>query len=229
MQPTGGAVRKIVQLLQCLLGVATVFALAWLGWSLLPDEPSVGWAAAFGLAVYPGDVHDAVQPQTGLWAAAAVVALLALAGASRWRTIPRAALLAGCLAAAVGGAWLAGDFPLFGPSRLDRFAAIACVALASIGLCTSLPRWRRLWPAYAVFAAAALTCLFGRLPLRAMAPVAPIAFFWAATALAPPLARLVPRRTLRVYRPGERGEDPFGRGHVLRGPHYDTQVRRRAG
>ena len=133
MQPTGGAIRKIVQLLQCLLGVATVFALAWLGWSLLPEEPSVGWAAAVGLAVYPGDVHDVVQPQMGLWAAAAVVALLALAGMSRWRTIQRAAILAGCLTAAVGGAWLAGDVPLFGPGRLDRFAAIACVALASIG------------------------------------------------------------------------------------------------
>ena len=138
-------------------------------------------------------------------------------------------MLAGCLAAAVGGAWLAGDVPLFGPGRLDRFAAITCVALASIGLCASLPRWRRLWPIYAVFAAAALTCVLGKLPLRAMAPVAPFAFFWAATAVAPPLARLLPVATIRVYRPGQRGEDPFGRDHVLRGPHYDSHVRRRAG
>ena len=136
LQPTAGAIRKIVQLVQCLLGVATVFALGWLGWSLLPEEPSVGWAAAVGLAVYPGNVHDVVQPQLGLWAAAAVVALLALASMSRWRTVQRAAILAGCLTAAVGGAWLAGDFPLVGQGRLDRFAAIACIALASIGLCT---------------------------------------------------------------------------------------------
>ena len=62
-QPTGGAIRKIVQLLQCLLGIATVFALVWLGWSLLPDEPSVGWTAALGLAVYPGDVTTSSSPK----------------------------------------------------------------------------------------------------------------------------------------------------------------------
>ena len=67
------------------------------------------------------------------------------------------------------------------------------------------------------------------IPATSRLSIEPLAFLWAALAVAPPLARLLPSRGVRVYRPGERDEDPFGRAHVLHGPHYDVGMRRRAG
>ena len=63
------------------------------------------------------------------------------------------------------------------------------------------------------------------IPATSRLSIEPLAFLWAAPAVAPPLARLLPSRGVRVYRPGERDEDPFGRAHVLHGPHYDVGMR----
>ena len=48
-----GGTPGALQLLQCLIGTATVLAVAWLGWSLAGPGRGVGWLAALGLAVYP--------------------------------------------------------------------------------------------------------------------------------------------------------------------------------
>jgi hypothetical protein len=306
--PAGDASRAL-QFLQCLIGTATVLAVAGLGWSLVGPRRGVGWLAALGLAVYPPQVSAATYPQAALWAGLALACLLGVAVSPRWQTSRAGGVLAGCLAgllvllepAAVGatpicvaifwwgaeprpasqrlrgaalgrllipagvaaaivvgwygGSWLLGrgtspppagegqfylqrlrDFLLAGPagparpsSPLDRFATIACLVLAAMGCCTSWPRWRTLWPTAAIFAAVTLSGMWGWTAPASRLAIEPLAFLWAALAVAPPLARLFAARQVRVYRPGERAEDPLGRAHVLRGPHYDVGVRRRAG
>jgi hypothetical protein len=114
-------------------------------------------------------------------------------------------------------------------SRLDRFATIACLVLALMGCCISRRRWRNLWPTCAIFAAVTLSDMAGLIPASSRLPIEPLAFLWAALAVTPSLARLLAGRGVRVYRPGERAEDPFGRAHVLHGPHYEVGVRRKAG
>jgi hypothetical protein len=54
-------------------------------------------------------------------------------------------------------------------------------------------------------------------------------FVWAAAAVAPLAVGLLGRPRIKVHRPGEHPRDPFGPAHVLKGPHYDVPVRRRAG
>jgi hypothetical protein len=71
--------------------------------------------------------------------------------------------------------------------------------------------------------------MFALLPPGSRLPLEPIALVWAALAVAPPLVRLLGGRQVRVCRPGERAEDPLDREQLLRGPHYDVGVRRRAG
>ena len=114
-------------------------------------------------------------------------------------------------------------------SRLARFAAIACLVLALMGCSIGWRRWPMFWPTYAIALAVALADMFGVIPAGSRLPLEPIALVWAALAIAPPLVRLLPGRNVRVYRPGERGEDPLDSRHLLRGPHYNVSVRRRAG
>ena len=114
-------------------------------------------------------------------------------------------------------------------ARLDRFAAIACMVLALVGASISCTHWRTLWPTYAVVATVALAQVLGLVRPSSCLPLEPIAFLWAALAVAPPLLRLFARPDIRVYRPGERLEDPLDQQQILRGPHYDVNVRRRAG
>ena len=128
------------------------------------------------------------------------------------------------------------DFLLAGPaglpsgaSPLDRFAQIACLVLALMGCCALWPRWPAMWPTAAIFAAVTLSVLGGWTAGGSRLAIEPLAFLWAVPAIAPPLARLWAGKAVRVYRPGERAEDPLGRAHVLRGPHYEVGVRRRAG
>jgi hypothetical protein len=87
-----------VELLQCLAGTALVLAVAWLGWSLLPDRRSVGWVAALGAAVYPTHLYMVTHLQVALWAALVLTVLLAVCVSPRWRATRRGAILAGCLA-----------------------------------------------------------------------------------------------------------------------------------
>ena len=388
-----------VQLLQCLAGTALVLTVAWLGWSLLPERPSVGWVAAVGAAVYPTHLYMVTHLQVALWAALVLTLLLAVCVSPRWRATRRGAILAGCLAGTLllvepilalalpicavvfwlgeaAGSWRGrfGRAPLarvalmaavaaliitpwtvrnwmvhgrpvpikstFGyafwqgnnpiswgtdkipkssaevlrvehdgtlrgmdralwearhetlyiddvvlkpagyrefaglsepqrsrllgrrawrfvrdnparygrlclrrlryfllfdetnpkaANRLYRISTVAWLVLALIGLSISRGRWRELWPTYAIFAVVALFHSLVIVSVRFRIPVEPVTFVWAATAVAPLAVRLLGRPQIRVYRPGEHRRDPFAPGDVLRGPHYDVPVRRRAG
>jgi hypothetical protein len=87
-----------VELLQCLAGTALVLAVAWLGWSMLPERPSVGWVAAVGAAVYPTHLYMVTHLQVALWAALVLTVLLGVCVSPRLRATRGGAILAGCLA-----------------------------------------------------------------------------------------------------------------------------------
>ena len=114
-------------------------------------------------------------------------------------------------------------------NRVYRVATVAWLVLALMGLAVSRDRWPELWPTYAIFAAVALFHTLVIVSARFRIPVEPMTFVWAAAAVAPAFGRMIPRRRVRVIRPGEQARDPFDRKHVLQGPHYDVRVRRRAG
>lgn len=388
-----------VQLLQCLAGTALVLAVAWLGWSLVPQRPSVGWVAATGAAVYPTHLYMVTHLQVALWAALVLTVLLGVCVSPRWQATRGGAVLAGCLAgillliepilalalpicaaafwlgdgegtwrgrfgraplarvalmAALAAViifpwtvrnWIVHGRPVFikstlgyafwqgnnpiswgtdkvpkssaerlrlqhdgtlrgmdralwearhetqyiddvllkptgyrefaglsepersrllgrrawqfvradparygrlclnrlryfllfdetnpkAANRLYRISTVAWLVVALIGLWISRGRWRDLWPTYAIFAAVTLFHSLVIVSARFRIPVEPMTFVWAATAVAPLVVRLRRRPQIRVYRPGEHRRDPFGPGHVLKGPHYHVPVRRRAG
>ena len=87
-----------VQLLQCIAGAGLVLAVAWLGWSMVPDRPTVGWIAGLGAAVYPTHLYMVTHLQVALWAALLLTLLLAVVVSPRWRANRKGAILAGCLA-----------------------------------------------------------------------------------------------------------------------------------
>ncbi|HUT09153.1 MAG TPA: hypothetical protein VMY42_01530 [Thermoguttaceae bacterium] len=87
-----------VQLLQCLAGAALVLAVVWLGWSLLPERPGVGWVAGIGAAIYPTHLYMATHLQVALWAALVLTLLLAVVVSPQWRATRGGAILAGSLA-----------------------------------------------------------------------------------------------------------------------------------
>ena len=94
---TPGAILA-VQLLQCVAGAALVLAVVWLGWSLLPDRPEVGWTAGLGAALFPTHLYMVTHLQVAVWAALVLTLLLAVVLSPRWRATDRGALLTGCLA-----------------------------------------------------------------------------------------------------------------------------------
>jgi hypothetical protein len=67
-----------VKLLQAVAGTALVLCVAWLGWSLIPNRPGIGWTAAWGAALYPTHVYMITHMQVGVWAALELVLLLAV-------------------------------------------------------------------------------------------------------------------------------------------------------
>jgi hypothetical protein len=87
-----------VQLLQCVAGTVLVLALVWLGWSFLPDRPSVGWVAGLGAAVYPTHLYMVTHLQVAVWAAMVLTLLLAVTASPRWRKTMGGAVLAGSIA-----------------------------------------------------------------------------------------------------------------------------------
>ena len=86
-----------VQLLQCLVGSGLVLAVVWLGWSLMPDRPSVGWVAGIVAAIFPTHLYMVTHLQVVLWAAFLLTALLATVSSPRWRATHSGAALAGGL------------------------------------------------------------------------------------------------------------------------------------
>ena len=86
-----------VQLLQCVVGTALVLAVVWLGWSLVPQRPGVGWVAGLGAAVYPTHLYMVTHLQVAVWAALLLTLLVATVVSSRCQATTGGALLAGSL------------------------------------------------------------------------------------------------------------------------------------
>lgn len=84
-----------VQLLQCAAGTALVLALVWLGWSLVPRLPAVGWVAGAAAAVYPTHLYAVTHLQVALWAGLGLTLLVAIVLSPRWRGTAAGAVLAG--------------------------------------------------------------------------------------------------------------------------------------
>ncbi len=87
-----------VQLLQCAAGTALVLAVAWLGWSLVPRLPAVGWVAAAAAAVFPTHLYAVTHLQVALWAAMGLTLVVAIVLSPRWRGTAGGAVLAGLAA-----------------------------------------------------------------------------------------------------------------------------------
>jgi hypothetical protein len=128
-----------------LLGTALVVAVAWMGWTLMPDRPLAGWLAAIFAAVYPPHLVAVLFDARLLTAALVLTLLFAAARASVVQRSPRAATIIGCLAGlllwldplllpvvAVGATifWLSA-----GPGRRWRLDTLGRVAMA-LGVAT---------------------------------------------------------------------------------------------
>lgn len=105
-------------------------------------------------------------------------------------------------------------------NRLYRISTVAWLVLAFIGLIVSSPRWRRLWPTYALFAVVALFHSLVIVSARFRIPVEPVSLVWIAAGLAP----LAASHRVKVWRPGERPRDPFEPAQGLQGPHYRVRT-----
>jgi hypothetical protein len=87
-----------VELLQCLCGTGLVLAVVWLGWSLLPSQPGIGWMAGFLEAIHPSHLYMVTHLQVAVWAALALTLLLAIGASPRWQSTWSGAVLAGVVA-----------------------------------------------------------------------------------------------------------------------------------
>lgn len=87
-----------MEILQCLAGTALVLSVVWLGWSLAPGRPTVGWLAGLAAAIYPTHLYMVTHLQVVVWAALGLTLLLAVVVSPRWRGTLTGALLAGGLA-----------------------------------------------------------------------------------------------------------------------------------
>jgi hypothetical protein len=90
-----------MQVLQAVAGTLLVLCVVWLGWSLLPDWPTLGSTAGWIAALYPSHVYMVTHFQVAVWAALVLTALLAWVswpgGRHTWSKALAAGLLAGCL------------------------------------------------------------------------------------------------------------------------------------
>ena len=116
-------------------------------------------------------------------------------------------------------------------NRLYRLTTVAWLVLAMMGLCVSFRHGRELWPTYAIFALVTLFHTLVIVSARFRIPIEPMSFVWAAMAVAPAVARLMPSRRVRVVRSGQQQVDPFEPPRILQGPFSETPrpERRRAG
>lgn len=87
-----------VQLIQCVAGTFLVLVVVWLAWSLVPESPALGWLAGLGAAIYPTHLYMVTHLQVALWAALALMLLLAVVASPRYRSTWRGAIVAGLLA-----------------------------------------------------------------------------------------------------------------------------------
>ncbi len=87
-----------MQLLQCFAGTVLVIALAHLVWSLIPERPAAGWLCALGAALFPTHIYMVTHIQVVVWAATALVLLLAVVAATNENRSWYRAVVAGVLA-----------------------------------------------------------------------------------------------------------------------------------
>jgi hypothetical protein len=111
-------------------------------------------------------------------------------------------------------------------NRLYRVTTVAWLVLGLVGLLVSWPRWRSLWPTYAIFLVVTLFHTLVIVSARFRIPVEPMSFIWASAAIAPLVVRRVGPRPIRVLRPGEVSRDPLPPRPALSGPHYRIGARR---
>lgn len=135
-----------VQLLQCLAGTAIVLAVFWLCRSLMPESPTVAWAAGLGAAVYPTHLYMVTHLQVAVWAALLLTLLVAVAVSPRWRATRGGAIICGVLAGGlllvepilalalpvVALAFWTGETRLFSREALGRVAIMAGVGVILI-------------------------------------------------------------------------------------------------
>lgn len=87
-----------VGIVQAAVGMMLVLCVAWLGWSLLPQWPTVGWVAGVLAALHPVHIYMVTQLQVAVWAAALLTLLLAWTAAPLGRHAWSKALSLGLLA-----------------------------------------------------------------------------------------------------------------------------------
>ncbi len=87
-----------VACLQAVVGTGLALCVAWLGWSLLPQWPTVGWVGGVLAAIHPVHIYMVTQLQVAVWAAALLTGLLAWVASPRGRHTWSKAITLGLLA-----------------------------------------------------------------------------------------------------------------------------------
>ena len=113
-------------------------------------------------------------------------------------------------------------------NRIYRMATATWLVLAAVGLLTTLGRWRRLWPTWAIFAALTLFHTLVITSVRFRIPLEPMTLVWAAAAVAPVLVRMVYGQRIKVYRPGQQRRDPLAAEQAPEEQPYEARPGRRA-
>lgn len=89
------------QLLQCVVGAATVVAAVRLSWALFPERRGIGWAVGWAAALYPPHIYMATHVQAAPWGALGVTLLFLLTTEAARSCTPRRLLAIG-----LTGGWL---------------------------------------------------------------------------------------------------------------------------
>lgn len=89
------------QLLQCLIGAATVVAAVRLSWALFPEKRGIGWAVGWAAALYPPHIYMATHVQASPWGALGVTLLFLLVAEAGRKSTPQRLLAIGLV-----GGWL---------------------------------------------------------------------------------------------------------------------------
>ncbi|MCE9604848.1 MAG: hypothetical protein K8U03_08100 [Planctomycetia bacterium] len=97
------------QLLQCIVGTATVVAAVRLSWALFPATRGIGWAVGWAAAIYPPHIYMATHVQAAPWGALAVTLLFALVAEAAQKISRSRLLTIGCV-----GGWLLLIDPILG-------------------------------------------------------------------------------------------------------------------
>jgi len=113
-------------------------------------------------------------------------------------------------------------------NRVYRLATAIWLVLAAVGLLSTLGRWRRFWPTWAVFAAVTLFHTLVITSVRFRIPLEPMTLVWAAAAVTPALVRVAAGRRITVHRPGQQQRDPLATEQPLAEPPHEARPGRRA-